>query len=448
MTSLLDGSPPGQTSRPSLWRHADFLKLWTGETISVFGSQISQLAIPLAAAHVLHATPAEFGLLAAIEMLPFLVLALPAGVWVDRLRRRPVLIAGDLIRVIALGVIPLTYLTGHLSMAVLYLVALVAGSATVFFDVAYQSYLPVLVEREHLIEGNGKLEVTRSASQVAGPGMAGVLVGLLTAPVAVLLDAVSFLVSAGMLLLIRKPEPAPELRPEGRQGMRAEIAEGLQVILRNPLLRGIAACTATSNFFTSLGFATFILFAVDDLHLGDAQIGLIFAMSSVGGLLGAVISGRVPARLGVGRTLEVSVFSGAIFGLLAPLAQPATAFPLLIAAQFGFSFANPVYNVTQVSLRQSITPDRLQGRMNASMRFIVWGVMPLGSLAGGAVASVIGVRGAVAVGAAGALLAVVPLVLTPIHRLREAPAPWQAAERAGSVSLAVADRPPGGGQEG
>lgn len=159
-------------------------------------------------------------------------------------------------------------------------------------------------------------------------------------------------------------------------------------------------------------------------------------MSSVGGLLGAVVSGRIPARLGVGRTLEVSVFSGAIFGLLAPLAQPATAFPLLIAAQFGFSFANPVYKVTQVSLRQSITPDRLQGRMNASMRFIVWGVMPLASLAGGAVASVIGVRGAVAVGAAGALLAVVPLVLTLVHRLREAPAPWQATE------------PPGSGQEG
>lgn len=420
-----DVSVAGPGRSPSLWRNGDFLRLWTGETVSVFGSQVSQLAIPLAAARVLRASPAEFGLLSALEMLPFLLLALPAGVWVDRLRRRPVLIGGDLVRVLALGCIPLTYLSGHLSMAVLYAVALVAGSATVFFDVAYQSYLPVLVERDQLVEGNGKLEVTRSASQVAGPGIAGFLVGLLTAPVAVLLDALSFLFSALMLLLIRRPEPSPVAHPGAPRGMRAEMAEGLAVIVRNPLLRGIAACTATSNFFSSLAFAVFILFAVDELRLSDAAIGLVFAFGSVGGLLGAVISSRVPARLGIGRTLEAAILIQALAGLLAPLAQPATAFPLLVAAQFGFAISNPVYNVTQVSLRQSITPHRLQGRMNATMRFLVWGVMPLGSLAGGAVATVLGVRGAVAVGAAGALLAVVPLALTPIHRLHDPPPAWR-----------------------
>ena len=190
---------------PSLWRHRDFMKLWIGETVSEFGSQVTQLALPLAAAVALRATPAEMGILSALQMLPFLLISLPAGVWVDRTRRRPILIAGDLVRAVTLLAVPFAGITGHLSMPLLYLVSLVAGAATVFFDVSYQSYLPALVERDHLIEGNGKMELSRSAAQFAGPGIGGFLVGLLGAAQAILFDSLSFFFSAAMLFVIRKP---------------------------------------------------------------------------------------------------------------------------------------------------------------------------------------------------------------------------------------------------
>jgi len=424
--------------RRSLWRHPDFLKLWIGDTVSQFGSQITALAVPLAAAIVLQATPAEMGILAALETLPFLLVSLPAGAWVDRLRRRPVLISGDLVRAVALLAVPVTAVTGHLSMPVLYAVALVTGTATVFFDVAYQAYLPSLVERDQLVDGNGKLELSRSAAQFAGPGIAGALVGWLTAPVAILFDAISFLFSAVMLWFIRKPEPPPVADPAApRRHIVAEIREGLGVVLRNPVLRAIAASIALSNLFGSMGFATLILFLTRDQGLGAIEIGLAFGLGNLGAIAGALVSGRIAKRLGVGRTLIATDLVGGLALLAVPLASPAYALAALVVG-FGISsLLLTAFNIVQVSLRQSITPDRLQGRMNATMRFFIWGVMPIGSLLGGGLATEIGIREAILFSYAASLTGVLPLLLRPLRSMREPPPPWQEDEATGQTEAAA-----------
>ena len=420
-----DEPGPGR-SGGSLWRHRDFLKLWLGETVSEFGSQVTLVAMPLAAALVLRATPAEMGILAALEMLPFLLISLPAGVWADRLHRRPILISADILRALVLLAVPIAGLTGHLSMPLLYVVAVIAGVGTVFFDVSYMSYLPALVERDNLIEGNSKMELTRSAAQLAGPGLGGLLVGLIGAAQAILADSLSFFVSALMLLIIRKPEPAPAPRDE-RRHMVHEMREGLGVVLGNPILRAIAATTATSNLFSSMAFAVLFLFATRDLRMDAVHIGVALALGNLGAMVGALAAGRAATRFGVGNTLMVGIFVGAAASLLVPLAEPATALPFLVIAMLFGSAGSTTYNINQVSLRQSITPDRLQGRMNASMRFIVWGTMPIGSLLGGALGTLIGVRGAIAVGAVGGLFTVLWLVFSPVRSLRTPPPAWEAA---------------------
>jgi MFS family permease len=414
-----------------LWRHPDFLKLWAGQTISLFGSQVTLLALPLTAVVALDATPAQMGLLGAAEFAPFLLLGLFAGVWVDRLRRRPLMIAADLGRAALLGSIPAAAFSGVLRMELLYAVGFLVGVLTVFFDVAYQAYLPSLVRREELVEGNSKLEVSRSVAQIAGPGVAGGLVQAITAPVTLVVDALSFLVSAASLGIIRVPEPAPAPREHGRN-IWAEIAEGLQVVLGNPLLRSIAGCTATSNFFSNVLFAVYVLFVTRELRIEPAVLGLIFSIGSVGALLGALLAGRIAQQFGLGPTIAWVPCVGAPGGLLVPLASGSRelAIPLLVVSQFLIGLTGPIYNVNQVSLRQAITPDRLQGRMNASMRFIVWGTLPLGSLLGGALGERFGLQSALLVGAVGVLLAPLWVVFSPVRNLREAPVP---AEEPASV---------------
>src|SRR5579864_2693147 len=250
-----------------LWRHPEFVKLWAGQTISQFGTQVSQLAIPLTGVLVLNASAAEMGLLSAFEFAPFLLLSLFAGVWVDRMRRRPILIVADLGRTLLLASIPAAALIHALGMPQLYVVGLLSGVLTVFFDVAYQAYLPVLISREHLVEGNSKLEVSRSIAQIAGPGIGGALVQVITAPTAVLVDSLSFVVSVISLLLIRAPEPEPVRRPGKEGSMWAELREGLDVVVSNPLLRSIAGCTGTSNLFSNGMMAVFILYLTRQLGL-------------------------------------------------------------------------------------------------------------------------------------------------------------------------------------
>ena len=405
------------TWRP-LWEHADFLKLWTAQTISVFGDRFSELAIPLLAVLTLGATPGQMGILTAVTRAPFLLIGLFAGVWVDRLPRRPVLITGDLGRAVVLLSIPLAAALGSLNMLHLYAVGVLVGILTVFFDVAYQAYLPALVHRGQLVEGNTKLEATRSLAGLAGPGIAGVVIQVLSAPLAIVLDAISFLASGGLISLIRRREGSTE-RPL-RGPMLAQVREGLSVVLGNPLLRSIAGCTGTFNLFSSALFALFILFATRELKLGPAQIGVIFSVGGVTGLIGSLSAGWVANRLGVGRTIVGAALLSGLAQVPVAAASAGTAWLLILSTMLG-SFANPIYNINQVSLRQAITPHRLQGRMNATMRFLVWGTMPLGGILGGVVGASLGLRAAIAVAAAGGLLAFPWVALSPVRTLRAIP---------------------------
>jgi len=407
-----------------LWRHANFLKLWSAETISVFGSQFSGLALPLVAILLLDASAFAVSALVVVEFLPFILLAIPAGVWVDRLRRKPILVAGDLGRAVLLGSIPLAYVFDALTLAHLYVVGFLVGVCTVFFDVAYQSYLPSLVDRDRLVEGNSKLEVSRSTSQLAGPGAAGGIVSALGAPVAILLDAISFAVSAVFLFAIRKREALPERAPDAeRPSMLADAREGLRFVLRNPYLRAISICTGTSNFFWSMGGALLVVYAVRELEMSPALLGLAFSLGNAGPLLAAFSTSRISSRLGVGPTILWAsiLFSGSL--LFVPLASKELAVPFLVASGVLGGFGAVAYNITQVSFRQAICPERMQGRMNAVIRFLVWGTMPVGALLGGVLGTWLGLRPALWVAAIGALFTFLPILLSPVPKLREMPAP-------------------------
>src|SRR5438132_4134440 len=407
-----------------LWRDGEFLKLWGGQSISELGSQVSQLALPTVAILLLGATPFQVGLLTACEFLAFPTLGLVAGVYADRLRRRPIMIICDIGRALALGSIPVAFLLNLLTLEQLYFVALLTGIFTVFFDVSYQSYLPALVDRPNLIEGNTKLEITRSTAQVAGPAVAGFLIQLIGGAKAVAVDAVSFLFSALALVLIKTPEPEP--RPStasGATGFIPEMREGLEVVFRNPILWRIAACTATTNLGSNMVFgAVFLVFAYRQLHLSAGVVGVVFALSSVGGLAGALIAAWVARRLGSAPTLGVSVMIGGRALLASPLA--AVEGPVLVLAVTGFigGITSPVYNIAQVSLRQAITPDRVQGRMNATMRTIVWGTIPVGAFIGGILGTSIGLVQTIVLGGILSTLAASWIVLGPVIRLREQPA--------------------------
>ena len=402
-----------------LWRHADFLKLWSAETVSQLGTQVSQLALPLAAILVLDASAFEVALLGALQFLPFLLFTLPAGVWVDRLRRKPILVAGDLGRAVLLASVPVAYAVDALTIWQLYVVAFGVGVGTVFFDVAYQSYLPSLVRQDQLVDGNSKLEISRAGAFIAGPGLAGVLVGAITAPVAILVDAVSFLGSAGFLARIHAKEERPERHPDAHLGR--ELWEGLRYLATHRYWRPFAMCTATSNFFGQVVGSIFLVYAVRELGLSPQLIGLTLVPVGVGGIVAALLVGRVSKRFGVGPTI---IGAAAVFGpatLLIPLAPASSPLPFLLLA-FGLLGAGGIaYNITGISLVQSLTPERLLGRLNASRRFIVWGAIPLGALVGGLLATAFGLEAALWVGAIGSCACFLPVLFSPLRTLRDMP---------------------------
>jgi len=413
-------------SRPTggLWGHGDFLKMWAGQSISEVGSQISQLAIPLLAAISLHATPFEFSLLGVLGFLPFILFALPAGVWVDRLHRRRILIVGDSARAVLLALIPILWATHVLRIWQLLVLQFVIGLFTVFFDVAYQSYLPALIDREHLVDGNSKLQLTVSIAQVAGPSASAALITAVTAPYAIVADAISFVISSVFMLRMRHRENVPQ-RSVGqpRTKMWADVKEGLHWVVGHRWLRAIASCTGSSNFFSSLLFAIVILYMLRDLHMPKYQLGLVFGVGSAGSIVGALLVSRLNRRIGVGPSIVFTSISFSLGGLGYALTNKALALPALMFAQALFGFGSVAYNITQVSLRQAITPERLQGRMNAAMRWIVWGTIPLGSLAGGAIASTWGLHAAIWVGAIGGLFTFLPVTLTSVRRIGQMPEP-------------------------
>ena len=407
-----------------LWSHPDFVKLWTGQSISEVGSQVSQLAIPWLAAVGLHASPIEFSLLGVFGFLPFILFALPAGVWVDRLRRRQILIVGDASRAVLLALIPILWASGVLQIWHLLVLQFVIGIFTVFFDVAYQSYLPALIEREHLVDGNSKLQLTVSVAQVGGPSLAGGLIAAITAPYAIVADAASFVVSTLFMVRMRHRENVPERNPgESHPKMWPQVKEGLAWVVGNRYLRPIAFCTGASNFFNQILFAVLLLYAVRVLHLSSVALGAAFAVGSVGSIAGALAANRLQKRLGVGPAIVAYAIVFSLAGLLIPLAPRSYPLPVLMAALAIFGFGGVAYNITQVSLRQAITPERLQGRMNAAMRWIIWGTIPLGTLTGGAIGQAVGLHAALWVGAIGGVPVFLWVLLSPVRSIREMPEP-------------------------
>uniref|UniRef100_UPI0016079D42 MFS transporter n=1 Tax=Kutzneria kofuensis TaxID=103725 RepID=UPI0016079D42 len=406
-------------SRMSLRQHRDFRQLWAGDTLSQFGAAIGQFALPALAVTQLAATPFEVGALSAAETAAFLLVGLPAGVWVDRLRRRPLMLRADLGRFVLLATIPVAWWLHVLTIAQLIVVALLVGLLTVFFDVAYQSYLPSLVGREHIVEGNAKLQASQSAAFVSGPALAGVLVQAIGAATSVLATAFGFLSSALFLLRIRAVEPSP-VRTE-RRGMRSEIAEGLRFVLHQPTLRAITFCTGTSNLFNSISGAAMLLFLIRQLGVDTGIAGLLMTAGGVGGVIGSLTATWWTRTFGQARTIWLSLVVLCPFVLLMPLAEPGWALSLFAVANLAFSAAAVIYNVAQVSYRQAICPDHLLGRMNASVRFLVWGTMPIGGLIGGGLATWLTPRGALWVGVIGEALAVLWVLASPLRTMRDLP---------------------------
>jgi MFS family permease len=402
----------------SLWRHRNFVLLWSGQSVSEVGSSVTVLALPLTAVVVLRATTLQVGLLTSASTLAFAFIALPAGALVDRWAKRRLMIWCDVARLVIIGSVPLAAVLGVLTLGQLYAVAVTAGVATVFFDVAYQSYLPVVVDRDHLVEGNGKLGATQAFAQVTGPGLGGALVGLTGAARALAADALSYAVSVASLLAINAPGEAPPVKA-ARPGLRKEIAEGLSFVLRHPVLRKIVACTGTANLFGAMGTALEIVFLIRVLRIRPADTGLLIAVASLGGVAGGLLAGRLGRRIGSARIIWFSMLVISFPELLIPLAAPGwrvAAFPVGMAF---FAFGGVVYNVTQVSYRQSICPPRLLGRMNAAVRWVVWGTIPLGGVLGGALGTLVGVRVTLWIAYSGSWAAGWWVFFSPLRRQRD-----------------------------
>lgn len=403
-----------------LWRNADFVRLWAGQTVSVFGSMIGGSALSFTAILALKATPIQMALLGVAQLLPGFLVGLVAGVWVDRLRRRPVMVAADLGRALLLASIPAAALLGLLRVEQLYLVAFLAGVLTLFFDVVYQSYLPTLVRSEQLVEGNSKLSASASVAEASGFSAAGWLVQLFTAPMAILIDALSFLASALLLTRIRTPEalPAP---PEFREGFRREVSEGLAALRESPVLVRLTASSVLLELSTRVVGTVIVLFMVRDLGFSPGVLGLIWAVGGVTSLLGALAAAPAARRLGAGRTMVLSLVMVGLGSLFVPLATGPNLVGglLLVANQLVTDPAWTLYDIHQVSLRQQIAPERLLGRVNASVRFLGMTANLVGAVVGGLLGGWIGLRTTIVVGSLGAMLAAVPLAASPVLLVRE-----------------------------
>jgi MFS family permease len=400
----------------------DFLKLWAGQGISAFGSLITRTALPWAAIIALQAGPLEMGLVSAAELAPGLLAGPFAGVWADRLRRRPLLIAADLGRALLLGSIPVAALLHRLGMAQIYVVAFLAGMLTLLFDVAHASYLPSLVRREELVEANSRIRASSAIAEVSAFGSAGWLVQWLTPPFAILIDAVSFVVSGAFLVAIRSPEPAPP-RTAHEPHFGRELREGLRALVHDPLLASITVGESLFALSFGIGGAVYMLFVTRDLGLKTGLLGLLFAVGGVSSALGARAASPVAGRLGLGRTLVAGLLVNGLTRLLLPLAHGATALSaLLIAVQQSGDGAATIYLINQSSLVQVVTPDRLRGRVNAGIRVATITTMLLGALAGGLLGEAIGTQRTLIVSAALAFVAALVLWRSPVGRLRKMPA--------------------------
>ncbi len=416
-------APAPARARDSLLADSDFVKLWAGETISLIGSQVTQFALPLVAVLTLRSTVFEVGVLNALRFVPVIIISLFAGVWLDRRRRRPVLIAAALASAVMIDLVPLASALGLLSIGLLYLVALLAGSLTVISDVGSLAYVPFLVERRHLAESNSKLQASFAVAGISGPGLAGLLIGLITAPITLTVDAVSYLFAAAGLAGIRKAEPPPEPRA-GQPSIRRSIAEGFHAVYGTRLLRVLLAQSATLNVGFGAVSTVFTVYAIRYLHLSPAKLGIATAGLAVGALFGSLLANRIRGALGLGRSMAVSIIgvSASPVALLIPHSAGVLATAILFAAWLGHGAGISVWNVHTITLRQALTPMRLLARMNATYRMLLFGALPAGALAGGLLGNMIGLRAALLVAVVVLTTPILWIFFSPVFRLTAMPA--------------------------
>ncbi len=409
-----------------LWRQPDFLRLWIGQTISEFGSWLGALA--LFAILVLEATPAQMGLLETLKAIPALLLGLFAGVWIDRGRRRPILIGSDIGRSLLLGLVVLLAFAGLLQMTYLYIVAFLVGGLTVIFNLAYQAYIPSIVRRDELVEANSKMGATASIAEIASPGLGGLLVQVISAPLTLLLDSLSYLVSAIFVATIKTPEPVPAVAVKN-QSVWQDAVTGLRLVISHPLLRATAAAAATRGFFGGFFAALYGLYVLREVGLGPATLGILIGSGGIGSFFGAIVTGRFTGRFGWGNSLILASLVSGLLALLIPLAAgpKPLAFAILFIGQIVGDLFMTIYLISELSLRQTITPDRLLGRVNASYGFFVGGVSTLGIFVGGLLGQTIGLRPATAVAAVGISMAFLWLLFSPVRGLEDLSS-WRLAD--------------------
>ncbi len=415
-----------------LWRHPDFLKLWTGETLSLVGSQVTLIALPLTALYTLHASVFQIGVLGGVASVPSLLVGLFAGAWVDRHRRLPLLIFTNIGRAVVLGSIPVAALLHVLRLEQLYIAAFLAGLLSTIFGAAYQPYLPTLVRPDQLVEGNSKLEVSRAIARVSGPSLGGLLIGLLSAPLAVGLDALSFLVSAVFMATIRTPEREPT-QPPRTQSMWRAIEEGLHLVLENPLLRAIAGQTGTGIFVSTISTTVYVLYVTRELGFTAAALGALLAIGGGGALAGALVVARITRLFGVGPTIIGAQLLIGVSALLVPLASRGTgvaalvAFLLLAVAQALQGLLIVIYDVNWISLLQTAAPSHTQGRVNATLGVLTSSLQPVGAVLAGVLGTLVGLRLTLLIAAVGWSLVFLWPLCSPVRLLRTLPPPPELA---------------------
>ncbi len=409
-------------STAKLWRHADFLKLWAAQAVSSFGARITREGIPVVAILTLHATPLQLGVLAALARGPGLIVGIFAGGWVDSARRRPLLVWADLFRAALLLTVPLAAWTHWLTMPQLYGVAALVGAASVLFDITNHAYLPHLIDRADLLEGNAKLAVTESTAEIGGPALAGVLFQIFTPPIAIAVDAITYLVSAASLGAIRHVEPPPTPRQRDQHWL-ADIAFGYQAVMAQPLIRPMLVMTVVQTFFGSFFAGLYMLFALETLHLSTSLMGLTIAVGGVGALSGALLARWSVARFGPGPAILVMGMVSAVSALLIPLA-PASVFGgtvvLMISQWFGDAFAVAAM-VPAGTLRQTVFPREVLGRTGSVFHVATGAMAVVGALVGGVAAEHIGIRPTMWIGALGIVAGQMILIFSPLRHLSKMP---------------------------
>lgn len=430
-TPTIMGAPARRQRRlPSVWHNRDFRLLWAGQSVSMLGSQVTSVAVPLLAVVTLHASIAQMGVLGTVIRLPFL-LYLVAGVWVDRARRRRILISTDLARGILLLSIPLAALTHVLTLSSLYVVAFTVMLLGVWFDIAYLSYVPVLVERGELTTANSVMEASNSAAQIAGNSLGGFLVQLLTAPIAIVADSLSYFISGVAVWRIRKPEPPPAARQgSGLRDVLSSTAVGIRFVLHNRILAPLALAIGIFCLASAAEVALYVFYLAKVLHLGAGIIGLTLAATGPGAAVGAALAGKAQRTLGIGTTIisALTLFAAAAWLIPLASADPVVAIPMLMAAAFGMGVGLQLCNTNVITTRQIIAPPELIGRVTASFRFMAFGTGPFGSILGGLLGSTLGARGGLVAAVAGLMLAPAVVLASPVRRLRHLPEPEHGEE--------------------